>query len=75
MVSPWLRHCIYIMHLEKMYKSFCKLSITEAFLQFYGTLGATLRSNLTKLACRLTTALDHFISFTLSRVLLEERSE
>lgn len=42
MVSPWFSYCVYIMHLKKMYKSFCKLSITVVFLQFCDTFGATL---------------------------------
>lgn len=42
MVSPWFSYCVYIMHLKKMCKSSCKLSVTVVFSQFYDALGATL---------------------------------
>lgn len=59
------------MDLKKMYKSFSRLIITVVVLQFYGTLSATFWNSFIKLACHLTTVLDHFISFTLSGILLE----
>lgn len=70
MVSPWFSYCVYIMHLEKKCKSCHKLSVTVAILQFCDILGATLGNSLIKLVSHLTSALDHFISFTLSGALL-----
>lgn len=70
MVSPWFSYCVYIMHLKKTYKSCHKLSVTVVVLQFCDILGATLGNNLIKLVCRLTSALHHFVSFTLSGALL-----
>lgn len=46
-----------------MYKWCYKLSVTIVVLQFCDILGAPLGNNLTKLVCRLTSALHHFISF------------
>lgn len=70
MVSPWFSYQVYIMHLRKMYKSCHKLSVTVVVLQFCDILGAALGNNLIKPVCCLTSALDHFISFTLSGALL-----
>lgn len=68
MVSPGFGYCVHIMHLNKMYKSCLKLRVTIVVLHcdILGALG----NNLTERVCSLTSALDHFILFTLSRALL-----
>lgn len=70
MVSPGFSYHVYVMHLKKTYKSCHKLSVTVVVLQFCNILGAALGNNLINPVCRLTSALDHFISFTLSGALL-----
>lgn len=69
MISPGFGYCVHIMHLKKMYKSCLKLRVTIVVLHC-NILRAYFGNNLTKLVCHLTSALDHFISFTLSAALL-----
>lgn len=70
MVSAWFSYCVYIMHLKETYKSCHRLSVAVVILQFCDILGATLGNSVIKLVSHLTSALDHFFSFTLSGALL-----